>query len=98
MRRPAPLLYLSLVARDWARFSALACPPFGDLRRLWRCRNPVVLNESASVRTSLRKGKGERRAAKTFGFWIEGPRGLNTLFLQGLLCGREHGVGLWRAD
>src|SRR5260370_37440273 len=43
MRRPAPLLYLSLV--EWPRHSPLACPPFGDLCRLWRCRNPVVLNK-----------------------------------------------------
>src|ERR1700756_2399896 len=45
MRRPAPLLYLSLVEREWPRRSPLACPPFDDLRRLWRCRNRAVLNK-----------------------------------------------------
>jgi hypothetical protein len=61
MRRPTPLLYLGLVERESARRSPLTCPPFGDVRRLWRCRNPVVLNKSASVGTFLRKGRGQPR-------------------------------------
>jgi hypothetical protein len=39
------LLYVSLAEREWPRRSRLDCPPFGDVRRLWRCRNPVVLNK-----------------------------------------------------
>ncbi len=34
MRRPTPLLYLSLVEREWPRLSPLACPPFDDLGRI----------------------------------------------------------------
>src|SRR5579864_1082768 len=45
MRRPAPSLCLSLVEREWPRRSPLACPPFGDVRRLWPHRNLAVLNE-----------------------------------------------------
>jgi len=45
------LHWLALLSMNWAG--------------LWLCRNAVVLNESASVRTSLRKGKGQRRADKS---------------------------------
>src|ERR1700739_1766817 len=45
MRWPAPLLYVSLAQREWPWRSPLARPPFGDVRRLWSCRNPVVLNK-----------------------------------------------------
>src|SRR5580692_7075826 len=45
MHRLAPWLYVSAAEPEWPRRPSLPCPPFGDARRLWHCRNSVVLNK-----------------------------------------------------
>jgi len=78
VRRPTPLLYVSLAERESARLSALVCPPFGDVRRLWRCRKLVVLNKLGVFGMfpmncdlghncmRLGRGAGERGSGETF--------------------------------
>src|SRR6266481_8384206 len=95
MRRPTPLLYLSLTERDWARLSVLACPPFGDVRRLWRCRNRAVLNKSGSVGTFLRKAGGQPRDGNRLCKALVGD--LSNLFVRAwLISARSNALGWGR--